>query len=194
MSVSSISSSDVSPYQGAQSSPSNFQKIQKEFQQLGQDLQSGNLSQAQADFATLQSTAQAVASSNAQSAASTSKPATSGNLATDFNKLSQDLRSGNLSAAQGDFATIQQDVQQQSSRSAAGHHHHHSEDSSSSQNSPAQLFSQLGQALQSGNLSNAQSAYASLQQEFAQSGAAATTPPLNSSTSSSSGNSLNVSA
>jgi hypothetical protein len=194
MSVSSISSSDVSPYQGAQSSQSNFQKIQKEFQQLGQDLQSGNLSQARADFATLQSTAQAVATSNAPSAASTSKPATSGNLASDFNKLSEDLRSGNLSAAQGDFATIQQDVQQQSSRSVSGHHHHRSQDSSSSQNSPAQLFSQLGQALQSGNLSNAQSAYASLQQEFAPSGAAATTSPLNSSTSSSSGNSLNVSA
>ena len=76
------------------------------------------------------------------------------------------------------------------------HHHHHasagSDTSSSSFNSLEQLFSQVGQALQSGSLSNAQSAYASLQQEFAELGSALTTSATSSSSSASS-NALNVS-
>jgi hypothetical protein len=38
-----------------QGTQNNLQKVQQEFQQLGQDLQSGNLSAAQSDFASLQS-------------------------------------------------------------------------------------------------------------------------------------------
>jgi hypothetical protein len=78
--------------------------------------------------------------------------------------LAQDLQSGNLSGAQQDFSTIQQDIQSQ-----GGGHHHHSylQDSSAAQQNPiAQLFSELGQALQSGNLSAAQQAYTTLQQDF----------------------------
>jgi hypothetical protein len=54
--------------------------------------------------------------------------------------------------------------------------------SSTSQNCLEQPFSKLDQDLQSGNLSQAQSAYASPQQEFASLGAAVTTstaPPSN---------------
>ena len=78
-------------------------------------------------------------------------------IAQAFQKLAQDLQSGNLSAAQQDFSTIQQDVQAQ----GGGHHHHsHGQDSSGAQQNPvAQLFSELGQALQSGNLTAAQQAY-----------------------------------
>src|SRR5580704_12929162 len=96
-------------------------------------------------------------------------------------KLGQDLSAGNLSAAQEDFATIQQDLQSQSS--GGGHHHHsHAQDSSSSsqQNPLAQLFSELGQALQSGNLSAAQQAYTSLSQDFQST--SGSTAPVNSST------------
>ena len=39
--------------QSSQNNPSKFQQIKTEFQQLGQDLLSGNLTQAQSDFATL---------------------------------------------------------------------------------------------------------------------------------------------
>ena len=35
---------------------SQFQQFQQEFKQLGQDLQSGNLSSAQSDFATIENT------------------------------------------------------------------------------------------------------------------------------------------
>ncbi len=55
-----------------------------------------------------------------------------------------------------------------------------------------QEFQQLGQALQSGNLSNAQSTYASLQQDSAKFGAALSS--TSSSSSAPSSNGLNVSA
>jgi hypothetical protein len=53
MSVSGISSTSFFG-SSTQSVLSNTQKFRKEFQQLGQDLQSGNISAAQSDFATLQ--------------------------------------------------------------------------------------------------------------------------------------------
>jgi hypothetical protein len=52
MSISAISSSLFQP-SITQSVQNKFQQIQSEFQQLGQDLQAGNLSQAQQDFVTL---------------------------------------------------------------------------------------------------------------------------------------------
>ncbi len=53
MSLSGISSSNLFSYEN-QSVQNNMQQFQQEFQQLGQDLQSGNLSAAQSDFTTLQ--------------------------------------------------------------------------------------------------------------------------------------------
>jgi hypothetical protein len=81
-------------------------------------------------------------------------------MAQAFSQLSQDLQSGNLSAAQQDYSTIQQDVQSQASsqiQSAHGHHHRSSDSDSSSSRTISQLFTELGSALQSGNLSNATS-------------------------------------
>jgi len=48
------------------------------------------------------------------------------------------------------------------------HHHHHHGGGGSQQNAISQMFQQLGQDLQSGQLSAAQQAYGSLQQEFQQ--------------------------
>ncbi len=140
---------------------SKMQQMQKEFQQLGQDLQSGNLSAAQSDFATLQSL-----SPQSSTTASSATSESSNPIAQEFAQLSQDLQSGNLSAAQQDFSTIQQDMQ--SANVSGGHHHHHRGGSSSQQSAISQTFSQLGQALQSGDLSSAQSLYSTLQQDFQQ--------------------------
>jgi len=186
MSVLGIASSSIFQFLNSQTTRSHFQNFKQEFQQLGQDLQSGNLSQAQADFAALQpNNVQAVASGAEVSASP---------IATAFQQLSSDLKSGNLSAAQQDYSTIQQDLQQSAAVSGHHHHHHHhsggAQNSSGSQNALDQLFAQLGQALQSGSLSNAQSAYASLQEEYAQLGGASGS---SSSTTSSSGNPLNIS-
>ncbi len=144
----------------AQDFQDNAATFQTEFQQLGTDLQAGNLSAAQQDFVTLQSSAPGANSSSTSTSSTTTNP-----LAQAFNQLSTDLQSGNLSAAQQDFATIQQALQ---SRAAHGHHHHghRSGSQSGDSNSIGEQFQQLGAALQSGNLSSAQQAYATLQQDF----------------------------
>ncbi|MGA9509412.1 MAG: hypothetical protein WBV55_12415 [Candidatus Sulfotelmatobacter sp.] len=159
MSVSGISSSSLFNTSGVQSI---FQQFQQTFQQLGQDLQSGNLSAAQSDFATLQK----LGTQNSTATAQSNSP-----IAQAFSQLAKDLQSGNLSAAQQDFATIQQDFKNQSAQgqtqSTQGHRHHHGSGGGSSEVS--QLLDQLGTALQSGDLSTAQQAYSSLVQQFHQS-------------------------
>jgi outer membrane protein assembly factor BamD (BamD/ComL family) len=158
MSVSAVSSNGLSGY----SSQDSIQQMQKEFQQLGQDLQSGNLSAAQSDFVTLQSIAPQSASSSSQSGSQ---------IQQEFSALGQDLQSGNLSAAQQAYTKIQQSFQSQASQSqqepkvGGGHHHHHGGGGSSE---VSQLMDQLGTDLQSGNLTAAQQAYTSLQSDFQQ--------------------------
>jgi soluble cytochrome b562 len=156
-------------------SHNKFKQIEQDMQQLGSDLSSGNLTQAQSDFSALQKLLpSSQQSSTASSATTSSSSQTTSPLLTALNQLGQDLQSGNLSAAQSDYATVQQDVQQVSQQQGAGgthHHRHHysgsdSNSSSSQQNPISALFSELGTSLQSGNLSAAQTAYSSLQQDF----------------------------
>jgi len=159
MSISAILNSSSNQFQiGAASNP-----YQQEIQQLGQALQSGNLSAAKSDFATLQ----AAFSQPATTAGSTSNP-----VAQAFNQLSTDLQSGSLSAAQKDFSTLQQDLQNNLSTDHFHHHHHLSSGGgsgdSSSQNSLLQDLNQIGQSLTSSNLAGAQQAYATLQQQLQQ--------------------------
>jgi hypothetical protein len=164
MSVSAISGSGLFDY-SSQTVQNKTQQFQQEFQQLGQDLQSGNLSAAQADFATLQ---QLAPQTNPASTAQSSNP-----IAQEFDQLSQDLKAGNLSAAKQDYATIQQDLQNQAA--PVHHHHHHRGGGGGGANPISQLLGQLGQALQSGSLSAAQQAYSTLQQEFQQFGQSSAT-------------------
>ncbi len=186
MAVSGILSSSVfnlltqlAGQSSSQTNPHNkFQQIKQDFQQLGSDLSSGNLSQAQSDFSALQQLLPGSQQNSTASSATTAASAqTTSPLLAAVNQLGQDLQSGNLSAAQADFATVQQDVQQAAPQQGAGgthhHHHHHSfnSDSNSSQQSAiSTLFSELGSSLQSGNLSAAQAAYSTLQQDFQQMG------------------------
>jgi outer membrane protein assembly factor BamD (BamD/ComL family) len=158
MSVSGISSSNSVDY-NTQNIQAQMQQFRQEFQQLGQDLQSGNLSAAQADFASLQQVG--------PQAASTSSTQSNSPIAQAFNQLSQDLKSGNLSAAQQEYTTIQQDFQNQASQV---HHHHHRGGGNGGESPVTQLLEQLGQDLQSGNVSAAQQAYNTLMQDFPQVG------------------------
>jgi len=155
MSVSGILSSSFSNY-NVQNMQSQMQQFQQEFQQLGQDLQSGNVSAAQSDFAALQQYAP-----QANSSSQSTSP-----IAQAFNQLATDLQAGNTTAAQQDYATIQQDFQNQGAQ--MHHHHHHHGGGGSQTNSIEQMFQQLGQDLQSGQLSAAQQAYGSLQQDLQQ--------------------------
>ncbi len=111
----------------------NLQKVQNEFKQLGQDLQSGNLTQAQADFVTL---SQSLASppnlvgptalnNTAGTGSSPANPSTAAgpaahrsashhgvHLRQALNQVGQALQAGNLGAAQQAFTAMSQIWQQ----------------------------------------------------------------------------------
>lgn len=169
MSVAGISTTSYSDY-ASQNNTGPFQNYWPEFRQLDKDLQAGNLSAAQADFASLQKDLPKL---SFDASSQTASP-----IAQAFNQLEQDLQAGNLSAAQQDFATIKQDFksllaqQSQSSQDGAsveGHHSHHA-DSNDSGSSFSSLFSELGQELKSGDLTSAQSTWSTIEQDFESSG------------------------
>jgi hypothetical protein len=156
MSVSGISSSSF--YHTGSTTQNNLQQFQQLFQQLGQDLQSGNLSAAQSDFASLQKLGP---QSNSTTATQSNSP-----VAQAFNQLSQDLQAGNLSAAQQDYATLQQALQAQAAR--VQHHRESGSGNNAGASEIHQLLDQLGTALQSGNLAAAQQTYSTLVKDFQQ--------------------------
>jgi len=170
MSISSLLSSSFNQSQLSRISTT----YQKQIQQLSQDLTSGNLPAAQSDFATLRAafsqspTSVAATSSPFSSTAPTASPA-----AQAFKQLSSDLQFGNLSAAQTDVSTIQQDLQGATGTQEARHSHHlhhlggtSGGGDSSNLTSLLQSLNQVGQSLSSGNLSSAQQAYATLQRQL----------------------------
>jgi outer membrane protein assembly factor BamD (BamD/ComL family) len=158
VSVSGISLS-VTPSPSLQNWQAKAQQVRTEFQQLGQDIQSGNISKAQSDFSTL--------SQNVPGSVQSNSP-----LSQTFSALGSALQSGNVSTAQQDYATLQQAIQQSGQDHQLHHHHSHAADSSPSnssntENTLSQLFSSIGSDLQSGNLSAAQTAYSPLSQDLA---------------------------
>jgi outer membrane protein assembly factor BamD (BamD/ComL family) len=173
MGVFGIASSILGQIASATNQNPHKQQIKQGFQQVGQDLQSGNLSQAQSDFASLQQLLPSGQQSSLLTPASSTQ--SSNPLAAAVSQLAHDLKSGNTAATQSDLATVQRDVQQLGQQQGAGqahHHHHHgggeSTQSSSEQNAISTLFGQLGQQLQAGNLAGAQQAYSTMQQDFQQ--------------------------
>jgi len=93
--------------------------------------------------------------SSSLNATSSASPAQWTQASNPFQQLSQALASGNLSAAQQAFATIQQNAPQGATQNGQG---------TTSQNARQNAFTALSQALQSGNLTAAQQAFAQLQQ------------------------------
>ncbi|MFY9841730.1 MAG: hypothetical protein WA718_06140 [Terriglobales bacterium] len=178
MSISGIFSHINNSQQIAASNPA------QQFQQLGQALQTGNLSAAQSDFASLQAafsapaTTTGSATSSASSDTAVSSSTTSSPVNQAFNQLASDLQSGNLSAAQKDFSTVQQDLNGQNlagpTNASGSHSHHHGHPIKAgsgdpeSQNSLLQDLNQIGQNLSSSNLAGAQQAYSTLQQQMQQ--------------------------
>jgi len=96
-------------------SSNSSSSAQTEFQQLGQDLQSGNLSSARQDFAAIE---QSVRQRTAQILhyhhhfAAGARSGAAGTLAQEFSTLAQALQSGNVSAAQATFSALQQSLGQ----------------------------------------------------------------------------------
>jgi hypothetical protein len=158
MSISGIQGTVATPYQ--MGTATNY--YAQQLQQLGQALQSGNLSAAQSDFSSLQ---QAFTQTNPSG--STGSSATS-SLSQAISQLGSDLQSGNLSAAQKDFATVEQGVSDHGTlaQNRLFRHQGTSGSDSGSQSQLMQDLSQLGQSLSSNNLTGAQQTYASLEQEM----------------------------
>lgn len=186
----------------ARKSHGNFAQVHSEVQQLGQDLQAGNLAGAQQDFTamaqnfptagqTQASSATPTATTGLTNTSLTGTGSTSTNSTTTgtagnspaqaFSAVGQALQSGNLSAAQTAFATLQQDLSLARGTQLHAHHHHRSGAATEGDGQPGQLgpagltgqsnsiaqaFSSLLQDVQSGNLSAAQTAYATMQQEL----------------------------
>src|SRR5271168_3709714 len=206
MSISGIANTALSSLLTATQSAQNgsgqgkFQQIQSEFQQLGQDLQAGNSTQAQQDYATLSQNFPNAQTGTTSGTATTASTANGANpIAQAFTALAQDLQNGNISGAQQDYATIQQDFQQQQQGSSQVHHHHHHHGGGGGQQGSqvSQALNSLSSALQAGNLSSAQTAFAALQQDLEQFSAGGNTGSTSGTSSSSpqtSGSGLNVTA
>jgi outer membrane protein assembly factor BamD (BamD/ComL family) len=150
----------VQTYQGPSSSNA---AIQTDFATLGQDLQSGNLTKSQSDFTQLQTDLNAA--TQTASAATTPQPNPALQVRQDYRQLAGALQSGNLTDAQAAFAALEQALQTQTGSSSTltpasttG--------STTSADPIANDLNAIGQALTSGNLTQAQSAFSQLQTDI----------------------------
>jgi hypothetical protein len=144
MSVTGIASNLCSYALQTLTAQSNSQLFQKDFQQLGKDLQAGNTTAAQKDITALQQL-------ETGSGTSSTNP-----MAQLLQQMGSDLQAGDLTDAQQLFSGAQQKFQ--------AHHGHHMHGGAGVE----QEMQVLGQALQAGNLSSAQQAYSTLQQDLQQ--------------------------
>jgi outer membrane protein assembly factor BamD (BamD/ComL family) len=102
----------------------DFLQIGKNFERLGQALQSGDLSGAQSAFSSLQQLLPGSSATQAQTPQQTDQST----FITDVNAIGQALQSGDLSKAQDAFNKLQQDMQ--STHKGHHRHHHHKVDDS----------------------------------------------------------------
>ena len=160
----------------ASSEPFSKSSRAQAFEAIGQALQSGDLAGAQAAFATLtgksnsegasQATPSAVVNLSSAQSSATAADSTSSiyqqvqssrqERNADLAQLGQDLQAGNLDAAQQDFNTL----------TALGQSGPNKNGQPFQQAGRAQDFQAIGQALENGDLSGAQSAFASLEGTF----------------------------
>ncbi len=163
----------VQAYPGSSSTNSSTPTaVQTDFATLGQDLQAGSLADSQSAFSQLQSDIQAAIVPANGRAASAQIPAASTATPTpnpiqqvrqDYLQLASALQSGSLTGAQSAFAALEQALQTQSGTNTSTA----PATSSTNSNDPiANDLNALGQALSSGNLTQAQSAFTQLNQDI----------------------------
>jgi len=115
-SITSVSSS-ANPYQT--DTQNAWQQRVQDFKSLQSALKSGNLSNAQQAFASLQKDMPELAQAANGASSQTSQSSNP------FLALQNALSSGNLPAAQQAFSTMQQSMQSAGVGGAGRHHHHH---------------------------------------------------------------------
>jgi len=180
MTINSVTDPYSNYYQASQTN--SYGSIRQDINQLSTALSSGNISNAQSVFADLLQSLQTGGTSSASSLSSTSTTSNSNPVASDLQTLQAALKSGDVSTAQKALAALQKDMQSVQGVKKGGHRHHHkmstdqsststttgatSTSSTSTQNTFQALIStitNLQSALNTGNLTDAQSAVNTLQ-------------------------------
>ncbi len=158
MSISAISDS-TSTYQDRLS---QLQSVRQDFTSLSSSLASGDLTTAQSAFATLMQDLRST------SATTNQQTGVSSQISTDLTALGDALNSKDPTAAQKAFATLVQDLK--AGRLHHGHHHHHKGNTQNNTDALKTDLATLGTALQSGDLTAAQKAFATLMQDLGNNG------------------------
>jgi hypothetical protein len=161
MSISALSSNLVSDLSRHAQNP--FQEIRQDFRQLASALQSGDLTDAQSAYSSIQQVLQANQGSSTAGSPNT--------LQSDFAAVGQALQAGDLSTAQSAFAQLKSDasghsrgVQSSPPPPAQDQYAASPPPSQNTAQETLQDYAQLASAVQSGDLTDAQTAYTSLQQ------------------------------
>jgi hypothetical protein len=144
--------------------------LQSDFAALGQALQSGDLSQAQSAFAQLQSdgatrSGQSTPPAQDQYVPSPQTASLEQQARQDYQALASGLQSGNLTNAQAAFTALEQVVTQSEASSPSGANSTAAGTTGNGGDAIANDLSTLGQALSSGSLTEAQSAFSQLQND-----------------------------
>jgi hypothetical protein len=173
MSIDSISSNNAAYTTATNNNNLPGGQLGQDFQSLAKALSSGDLTSAKTAFASIQTDIQNGPGGSASASTSSSSSSGSSSSSNPMQALAAALKSGNLQDAQQAFAALQQ--------GGKGHHHHHkgsgtassgstgsSTDGSgsSSANGIQSDFKALATALSSGSLSDAQTAFSTLQSDF----------------------------
>jgi len=173
MSIAGISS-DPTFYQNY---VSPFQQVRKDFAALKTSLNSNDLAGAQKAFATLQKDMQSIGQAQSSQQIGANSP-----LDNDLAALSTALQKGDLQGAQNAFATLTQDMQQmrqtqggQQTQKAHHRHHHHGGSAQNTTSNPFSDLAAISSALQNGDVSGAQKAFTTLQQDLGNSNSTQTT-------------------
>ncbi len=184
MSISALSSNLITDL-SQQQRQNPLQQIRQDFSQLSSALQSGDLSTAQSAYANIQQLMQTQENGSAPIAGSTS----SNTVHSDFAALGQALQSGDIGQAQTAFSQLQQDFQasRQTSKIELPVEDQYIPATSQQQaqsltQQVQQDYAQVASSLQSGNLTGAQSAFASLQQALQSQGPTTLSPTAQSTT------------
>lgn len=167
---SALSSGDLSAAQSAFSSlqsdatsKGGNSQAKTDFEALGKALETGDISAAQEAFKTIQS--HAPKGGQGMGGPGGPPPSSGGGadqFKSDMDALGKALESGDLDAAKSALATIQKNMPKDASSSTSDSDSDSSTSSTSSTDDPKKLFEQLASALQSGDMTSANSLYSSL--------------------------------
>jgi DNA-binding FadR family transcriptional regulator len=152
-----------------------FQQLRQDFSQLSSALQSGDLSGAQSAYSSLQKLLQ-----SRQNSAATPGSNVPNTIQTDFAALGQALQSGDVNQARSAFSQLRSDLQARRNTPIEPPPGQDQYVPGGSRPGPSltqqvqQDYARLAGALQSGDLSGAQSAFSNLQQALQSQGAGAT--------------------